>query len=69
MYDVRVDGDRSLTLRYYPQQGVPLAGSAEEVIKHVHRLWGFTVRIEQKNSDDSIELLQCCPDKAANLNE
>jgi len=63
VYDVQVDGDRSLTIRYYPQQQVPLAKSAEQVLKHLHRLWGFEVKLEQKKDDGSIDLLKCCPAK------
>jgi len=46
VYDVDVKGDRTLTLRHSQFSGMPLHESAEEVLKHVARLWGFNVRLE-----------------------
>ena len=46
VWSVDTRGDRSLTLRHFQHNRRPLADSAEEVLKHVHRLWGFTVRLE-----------------------
>ncbi|TXE85326.1 SpoVR family protein, partial [Campylobacter jejuni] len=57
VYNVDLRGDRSLTLRYVPQQRAPLDKSRREVLKHVHRLWGFDVNLEQQNEDGSVELL------------
>ncbi|MDP4534963.1 SpoVR family protein [Alkalimonas collagenimarina] len=62
VYDVDISGDRSLRLRYIPQQGIPLAPeSTDEVMKHLHRLWGFKVSLEQQNEDGSIVVLSRCP--------
>ena len=49
-------GDRSLTLRHRRQHRRPLAASADEVLKHVARLWGFVVRLEAEH-DDQVELI------------
>ncbi|TJY56750.1 SpoVR family protein [Sinimarinibacterium sp. CAU 1509] len=38
-------GDRSLTLRHRQHRGRPLNEATEEVLKHLHRLWGFNVRL------------------------
>ena len=46
VWSVDTRGDRSLTLRHFQHNRRPLAESAEEVLKHIHRLWGFTVRLE-----------------------
>jgi stage V sporulation protein R len=46
VWSVDTRGDRSLTLRHFEHQRRPLADSAEEVLKHVYRLWGFKVRLE-----------------------
>lgn len=47
VWSVNVRGDRSLTLRHTMHNRRPLeATSAEEVLKHVARLWGFNVRLE-----------------------
>jgi len=61
VYNVNINTDRALTLRYIPQQRVPLAKNATEVLKHLHRLWGFEVILEQLNQDDNNELLARCP--------
>lgn len=61
VYNVDVTGDRSLTLRFIPNQRVPLADSYKDVLRHLHRLWGFTVRIEQENADHSVKLLGMLP--------
>ncbi|MEM0910305.1 MAG: SpoVR family protein [Pseudomonadota bacterium] len=66
IYKVDFRGDRSLTLRYYPQQGKPLATSKEEVLKHLHHLWKFDVHLEQQNSDGSVvKLSSCCSESSA----
>ncbi|MNY64934.1 SpoVR family protein [compost metagenome] len=46
VWNVNIRGDRSLTLRHTRQQDRPLSDDAQEVLKHVGRLWGFTVRLE-----------------------
>jgi stage V sporulation protein R len=46
VYNVNTHGDRSLTLRHYQYQRRPLNESAQEVLKHIGRVWGFTVRLE-----------------------
>ena len=61
VWNVDLRGDRSLTLRYVPHNRVPLDKSRREVLKHVHRLWGFDVILEQQNADGSVELLDRTP--------
>ncbi|MEM1112269.1 MAG: SpoVR family protein [Pseudomonadota bacterium] len=47
VYNVNVRGDRALTLRHEMHQGRPLEKeSAEEVVRHLHQLWGFDVILE-----------------------
>ncbi|GAB1153531.1 MAG: hypothetical protein WStaPseu_36670 [Shewanella algae] len=64
VHNVMVNGDRSLTLRYIPSKGIPLADSCREVLKHLHRLWGFDVTLEQKEDDGEIRVLASCPDRS-----
>lgn len=61
VYDVDVRGDRSLTLRYIPQNTIPLADSKDEVIKHLHRLWGFAVKLEECDDKGSAAVIATCP--------
>ena len=57
-FNVDKKGDRSLTLRYVHHQEIPLdAKSAQEVIKHLHRLWGFDVRLEQVQANGNTEVI------------
>ncbi|WP_417762644.1 SpoVR family protein [Shewanella sp.] len=65
IYDVDVNGDRSLTLRYIPSRGIPLANSRNEVIKHLYRLWGFKVTLEQQNDDGTVKVIAQCPEVKA----
>ncbi|WP_333606500.1 SpoVR family protein [Arsukibacterium sp.] len=64
IYNVNVNSDRALTLRYIPQNRVPLAESAKEVLRHLHRLWGFEVILQQQQEDGSLTILYRCPEPA-----
>jgi stage V sporulation protein R len=46
IYNVDLRGDRSLTLRHIQQAGRPLNKDTQEVLRHLSRLWGFTVKLE-----------------------
>ena len=46
VWNVNLRGDRALTLRHVRHNGRPLENGADEVLKHVARLWGFRVRLE-----------------------
>lgn len=61
VWDVALRGDRSLTLRYIPDNRIPLAKSHQEVLKHLHRLWGFDIYLEQINAAGNVELIARCP--------
>ncbi len=61
VYNVNLRGNRALTLRYVPQNRVPLHDNYEEVIKHVHRLWGFDVILEEEQADGKCRILATCP--------
>ncbi|XNM44307.1 hypothetical protein ACLK10_06550 [Escherichia coli] len=37
------------------------------MLKHVHRLWGFDVMLEQQNEDGGVELLERCTPRMGNL--
>jgi stage V sporulation protein R len=50
------DSDRSLVLRNHIYRGRPLNDDeAEEVMRHLGRLWGFTVRLESVNEDGRLQ--------------
>jgi stage V sporulation protein R len=49
------ESDRSLILRHQKTRGRPLAGEdADAVMKHLVRLWGFKVRLEETDTDGKI---------------
>ena len=54
VWNVNLRGDRSLTLRHFQHKDRPLADSANEVLKHVARLWGFAVHLESANAKGDI---------------
>ena len=60
IYKVDRRGDRSLTLRYEPYNNRPLNEETDEVLKHLSRLWGFTVRVETLTEDGGAELTHEC---------
>ena len=49
VHKVNLRGDRSLTLRYHQYNRRPLNDDTDEVLKHIARLWGFSVRLETVN--------------------
>ncbi|MGM0570862.1 SpoVR family protein [Marinobacter sp.] len=62
VWNVDVRGDRSLTLRHIPVDRVPLGGEdAEEVLRHVHRLWGFDVHLESVDEGTVVDEYHCPP--------
>ena len=61
VYSVDHRGDRSLTLRHTQYNRKPLGDSTLEVLKHLHRLWGFTVRLESVDDNGKVELVGECP--------
>jgi stage V sporulation protein R len=50
VWSVNLRGDRALTLRHAQHNDRPLHDSAQDVLKHVARLWGFGVHLESVNA-------------------
>ena len=64
VWNVAYRKDRSLTLRHTRYNRRPLhQDSAQEVLKHLHRLWGFTVRLEAVDENGKVELVGECPSR------
>ena len=55
VWNVDVRGDRSLTLRHQQHDRRPLGESTEEVLKHLHRLWGFDVHLDTVRGDKVLQ--------------
>ena len=54
VWNVNLRGDRALTLRHTQHNSRPLADGAQEVLKHVARLWGFPVHLESVDADGDV---------------
>ncbi|MBV8504189.1 MAG: SpoVR family protein [Paucibacter sp.] len=54
VWNVNLRGDRSLTLRHTQHMNRPLHENAQEVLKHVARLWGFDVLLESVNDQGDV---------------
>ncbi len=60
IYDVDVYGNRSLTLRHYTHNRRPLGDSTAEMLRHIARLWGYTVRLESLDQDGETRTVEVC---------
>ena len=57
--DVDLRGNRELVLKQTVRDGVVIdEKDREEVVKHLHYLWGYDVRMEGRRSDDDVQLFQ-----------
>ncbi len=63
IYEVDVRGDRSLTLHHQQFNRLPLGKSTSEVLKHIHRLWGFDVHLHSVRDEKIIDSFHCPPKK------
>ena len=54
VYNVDKDGDRTLYLKHYVYNDIPLHDSVDQVLKHVHRLWGYNVVLESEDTKGKI---------------
>lgn len=59
--DFDILGDRTLYLTHYMRNEIPLNKDTDEMLKHIHSLWGFDVVLESKNATtgESIETYGC----------
>ncbi|EGV18756.1 SpoVR family protein [Thiocapsa marina] len=60
VFNVDRRGDRSMTLRHYRHNRRPLGDSVEEMLRHIRRLWGFTVRLETLDENGRTQLIGEC---------
>ncbi len=54
VWKVNLRGDRALSLRHFQHNDRPLDDSAQEVLRHVARLWGFGVQMESVNAAGAV---------------
>ena len=60
VWNVDARGDRALTLRHFRHHRRPLDDAGDEVLKHVARLWGFTVRMEEIDDENRVANVREC---------
>ena len=58
---VDIRGDRSLTLHHSRHQRAPLGEDTEEVLRHLHRLWGFDVHLHSVEDGKTVASWHCPP--------
>ncbi|MFT5082891.1 MAG: stage V sporulation protein R [Lentisphaeria bacterium] len=62
VYNVNMRGDRSLTLHHTRFNRKPLdEESSQEILKHIHRLWGFDVHLHSLDNDSAMQSFTCPP--------
>ncbi|GEK74626.1 MULTISPECIES: SpoVR family protein [Halomonas] len=54
VWSADIRGDRSLTLRHVQDNRRPLARSVYPVMRHLHQLWGFPVKLESLEDDEVV---------------
>lgn len=64
VYSVDVRGDRSLTLRHFMHNKQPLSDVSGEVLRHIHRLWGFDIHLESIHPDGTVSVRYHCPEQS-----
>jgi spore cortex formation protein SpoVR/YcgB (stage V sporulation) len=63
VFNVALEGDRTLTLHYYQHNRVPLDAQAHEVLKHLYSLWKFPVKLITINEDGHAVTEYNCPNQ------
>lgn len=63
VFNIDVRGDRSMTLQYVPHDRIPLHDSSAEVLKHLYRLWGFDIILEELKDTGRREIIGSCPQR------
>ncbi|GHA99999.1 SpoVR family protein [Modicisalibacter luteus] len=58
VWEANIRGDRSLTLRHVQDRRRPLAKSVYPVMRHLHQLWGFPVKLESMEGEEIVRRYQ-----------
>ena len=64
--NVDLRGDRALYLKHMQHNRKPLHEGTQEVLKHLHRLWGFDVHLDSCNGDEITARYTCPPPATSN---
>lgn len=67
VYSVNTRSDRSITMRHFMHRGRPVdSDSTREIIKHIHRLWGFDVHVESVDEWGGVKTIYGLPRQEKN---
>lgn len=61
VWEVDRRGDRSLTLHHQRHDGKPLGESTGEMLKHLHRLWGFDIHLHSLDGNTLVTQMHVPP--------
>lgn len=57
--NIDIRGDRSMRLQHHQHNRKPLDDSTLEVLKHLHRLWGFNIQLDSIQGDNVTHSYHC----------
>lgn len=63
VFSVDLNGDRTLTLHYMQQNRIPLGSETHEVLKHMHTLWKFPIKLLIIDEAGNVTAEYNCPEK------
>ncbi len=61
VYNVDINGDRSLTLRHIQDNRRPLGDTTDHVLKYLHQLWRFPVKLESVDGNGEVQAVYVHP--------
>ena len=65
---IDIRGDRSMHLQHHQHNRKPLGEDTLEVLKHLHRLWGFNIQLDSMQ-DGEVSNSYCCPEPDSDSDE
>ena len=63
VYEVDIEGDRSLTLHHMQHNRRPLGKDTLEALKHLYRLWKFPIKLKSFNEKGELVNVLHCPER------
>ncbi len=57
--NIDIRGDRSMHLQHHQHNRKPLNEDSEEVLKHLHNLWGFDIHLDSLQDGEVVSSYHC----------
>jgi stage V sporulation protein R len=64
IYDIHLEGDRTLTLHYYQHDKIPLDNHVHDVLKHLYHLWKFPIKLIVLDDNKNCVTEYNCPQRS-----